>query len=55
MSGNQLERYQRSRKIGEGSFGKVYLALDKETNQPVALKVLTKVSFIIEINEYINK
>lgn len=39
-----LEKYKRSRMIGEGSFGKVYLAIDKETKTPVALKVLAKVS-----------
>ena len=33
-----MERYEKIEKIGEGTYGKVYKARDKQTNQLVALK-----------------
>lgn len=35
---NEIERYQRTDKIGEGTYGIVYKAIDKQTNDIVALK-----------------
>jgi cyclin-dependent kinase 2 len=34
----EIERYQRVSKIGEGTYGVVYKAKDKITNEIVALK-----------------
>jgi cyclin-dependent kinase 2 len=34
----EIERYQRITKIGEGTYGVVYKARDKITNETVALK-----------------
>lgn len=36
--GNEVERYQRISKIGEGTYGVVYKARDKLTNDVVAVK-----------------
>ena len=36
------DRYEIQRKLGEGGMGLVYLAADKTTNEPVAIKVLTR-------------
>lgn len=36
--GNEIERYQRISKIGEGTYGVVYKARDKLTNDVVAVK-----------------
>lgn len=36
--GNEVERYQRLSKIGEGTYGIVYKARDKITNDVVAVK-----------------
>lgn len=36
--GNEVERYQRINKIGEGTYGVVYKARDKVTNDIVAIK-----------------
>lgn len=36
--GNEVERYQRISKIGEGTYGVVYKARDKLTNDIVAVK-----------------
>ena len=36
--GNEIERYQRTSKIGEGTYGVVYKARDKLTNEVVAVK-----------------
>lgn len=33
-----MERYQRTEKIGEGTYGIVYKAIDKKTNDIIALK-----------------
>ena len=38
MSVEEPERYQRTEKIGEGTYGVVYKALDKVSNDIVALK-----------------
>ena len=35
---NELERYQRTEKIGEGTYGVVFKAIDKQTNSIIALK-----------------
>lgn len=35
---SKKERYEKQEKIGEGAFGVVYKALDKKTNESVALK-----------------
>ena len=35
---NDWTRYQRTEKIGEGTYGIVYKAIDKATNKTVALK-----------------
>ena len=35
---NEVERYQRTEKIGEGTYGVVYKARDKLTNDIIALK-----------------
>jgi serine/threonine protein kinase len=35
---NSLERYQKLEKVGEGTYGVVYKAVDKSTNDYVALK-----------------
>jgi cyclin-dependent kinase 2 len=35
---NEVERYQRTEKIGEGTYGVVYKARDKITNEMIALK-----------------
>ena len=32
-------KYKLGRRIGEGSFGKVYIAKDSETNEEVAIKL----------------
>lgn len=34
-----LERYLIKRKVGEGTFGSVYLAVDRVSNSPVAVKI----------------
>jgi serine/threonine protein kinase len=36
--GNEVERYQRISKIGEGTYGVVYKARDKISNEIVAVK-----------------
>ncbi len=36
--GSEVERYQRISKIGEGTYGVVYKARDKLTNEIVAVK-----------------
>lgn len=40
-----MEAYEHFSKIGEGSFGKVYKAKRKNTDETVAIKVISKVSF----------
>ncbi len=37
-----MERYNKIKKIGSGSFAKVYLAEEQLTGKPVALKVMKK-------------
>jgi serine/threonine protein kinase len=37
-----IERYTRLRKLGEGTFGEVYLATDRELNRKVAVKLPTR-------------
>ena len=34
-------RYIIEKKIGKGSFGEVFKGFDKETNEPVAIKVVS--------------
>ena len=41
-----IDDFEFYKQIGEGSFGMVYLALDKETNQTVAIKQLNKQDLI---------
>lgn len=36
--GSEVEKYQRINKIGEGTYGVVYKARDKMTNEIVAIK-----------------
>lgn len=38
-----MENYNISHLVGEGSFGKVYKAIEKSTQNIVALKILSKV------------
>ena len=33
-----MERYEKTEKIGEGTYGVVYKAIDRQTNTAVALK-----------------
>lgn len=35
---NVLERYRRVSKLGEGTYGEVYKAVDDQTNEVVAIK-----------------
>lgn len=39
-----MEKYEVIRLVGEGSFGRVYQAKQKENTRTVALKVISKVS-----------
>lgn len=39
-----MDKYAISNLVGEGSFGKVYKAIDKQTKTTVALKIISKVS-----------
>jgi serine/threonine-protein kinase len=38
---NPLDRYHIGRQLGEGGFGKVFFAVDTQTRQPRALKIIT--------------
>lgn len=38
----KVGKYELGRTLGEGTFGKVKYAIDTETNQAVAIKVLEK-------------
>jgi calcium-dependent protein kinase len=55
--GDIREKYNIGKKLGEGSYGEVYLSIDKKTNKKVAIKVLPKhKSHIDEFNsEIINE
>lgn len=37
-----MQKYRLLRKVGEGTFGEVYLAQDTDTSQTVAVKILKK-------------
>lgn len=39
-----MDKYAINNLVGEGSFGKVYKAIDKESKTTVALKIISKVS-----------
>ncbi len=39
-------RYIIDKKIGKGSFGEVYKGFDKETNQQVAIKIVSVLNLI---------
>jgi len=45
----QSHNYKLGEKIGEGSFGKVFKALHKETNQIVAFKFIFKVKLCLSV------
>lgn len=45
MESFSFQNYKILHLIGEGSFGKVFKAAEKETDNVVALKILIKVSF----------
>jgi serine/threonine protein kinase len=47
-----IKNYKILNLIGEGSFGKVFRAADRNNDNIVALKILSKVS---EFNEILNK
>ena len=38
VSSSAMERYEKLEKVGEGTYGVVYKAKDRETNEIVALK-----------------
>lgn len=40
-----MDKYAISNLVGEGSFGKVYKAIDKQSKTTVALKIISKVRF----------
>ena len=42
MSGKKLKKFSFFKKIGSGSFGTVYEALDEKTKRTVAIKVMSK-------------
>lgn len=49
-----MDKYAINNLVGEGSFGKVYKAIDKESKTTVALKIISKVSSArIEVDELI--
>eukprot|EP01130_Rhizamoeba_saxonica_P019008 TRINITY_DN9729_c0_g1_i1.p1 TRINITY_DN9729_c0_g1~~TRINITY_DN9729_c0_g1_i1.p1 ORF type:complete len:428 (-),score=130.46 TRINITY_DN9729_c0_g1_i1:73-1317(-) len=35
-----IEKFEKKKKIGKGSFGEVFLGIDKETNEEVAIKII---------------
>ena len=37
-----IQDYEIHRVLGEGSFGKVFIAIDKENRRPYAIKILDK-------------
>lgn len=46
-----MEKYKILKTIGEGSFGRVYEAIHKDSQNKVALKIIGKV-FIANYREY---
>jgi serine/threonine protein kinase len=44
-AGNGLENYQINEEIGEGTFGKVYSAIDKKTGESLAIKKITHLEY----------
>ena len=45
-AGNGLENYQINEEIGEGTFGKVYSAIDKKTGESLAIKKITHLEYV---------
>lgn len=44
-----MDKYSISNLVGEGSFGKVYKAIDKQNKTTVALKIISKVRLLMAI------
>ena len=51
--GDIKEKYDIGKKLGGGTFGQVYLCINKKTNEKVAVKVLTKNKKNSKINKEI--
>lgn len=41
----EMEKYEFKEKIGAGSYGEVYKAVEKATNRIIAIKLIKKVCF----------
>ena len=49
-----FKHYKLKKKIGEGSFGKIYIAIHIETKEEYAIKLVSKKYFNITNNQIIN-